>query len=941
MNGMLSEPILLLIIAILFGNLTSSLLYPNPTAGLQTAQNWYDLTTKWQNLRFALETQTVESIVNQIQHPDCAIPQNFQPVFDLPAIFSDATNVFCTATNVTVTQNQTDVAVTVTISCTQNAAEGFGATFEQTVLYEKQVISQDNGTSCDITIIDLESGQLDYTNQPPGPFAWTIVNQSPIEQFASTPISVFYENLTGLNPPSIQSLDCGNNIGTIIGTCDNPTSGMCQAQCGPYDTSGSFTINATLDDDGTTVNAVPDTVTVNPAEFLVPLRGHWNFDEKNLSNQYKNLLTDAYDLQSNNTIDTRFGPLDTNHSVYFKGSDDSYLKSTNNLDLADTDFSISLWMNSRYFLGGSQTLFSLCPSEQTGECLRLIYEPYSRNIIFDIWGGNLNAQSTNVFDGQWHHIVITHKQISNPNCYEQPAAQREIFIDKILVKSDNIANDECSNRFVGPPSSFCLGTRCRPDGTQTETFNGKIEDVWVFEGILTATEIQSLYDKSALQAPSGNPITEWLFEDALTTEQWQDQTPNHIDLVKRGSATTTPGKVGNALTLNHLTNDFAETDFIPLNNQSFSVSFWLKPPTNPPGDRTLISQCETSGNYCVRVRHQSSGRLLFGFDGIGNLETASSDYLISQNVWTHAAVTFDQTQNQRQIFVNGTKVIEDNENPPLTSYGATTIGATCWQGCYDQFNGQIDQVRVFNTPLSQTEIQNQIASDGGTSCYELDPYWYNNLGELQLLHRANGTFNDEFDSGYNGTAGGNVTNNQLGCTNTNEAYSFDGSGDYVKIANTNVNLRGNADFAFRAWFKTTQTTKGTIIERFSPTNQVSIYVNHVADKATFLMKGNGSACVINSTTSVNDGQWHHVVAVNKTANPKKMMLFVDGIKQGEITNYNCGTWGTQSTNGFTSIGGGKSTQNLSNPDTFWFNGQIDDIGVWWYDISENEASVLR
>ena len=72
------------------------------------------------------------------------------------------------------------------------------------------------------------------------------------------------------------------------------------------------------------------------------------------------------------------------------------------------------------------------------------------------------------------------------------------------------------------------------------------------------------------------------------------------------------------------------------------------------------------------------------------------------NVWSHLAATFNGTN--LRLYVNG---IEVSSTPRFgqigTSTGALTIGGDALYG--QHFAGRIDEVRIFNTALSASEIQ--------------------------------------------------------------------------------------------------------------------------------------------------------------------------------------------------------------------------------------------
>ena len=127
------------------------------------------------------------------------------------------------------------------------------------------------------------------------------------------------------------------------------------------------------------------------------------------------------------------------------------------------------------------------------------------------------------------------------------------------------------------------------------------------------------------------------------------------------------------------------------------------------------------------------------------------------------------------------------------------------------------------------------------------------------------------------------------------------------------------------WMKTTQTT--TIVGvaaawTSGSRNGWGILLNNVANKIT--VQGYGTSNVLNiaSTTSVNDGNWHHIVFNKNAANGGANEIYVDGVQ--EVTANASGQ--------FSQLGVGNSCYIGDNIDTFWnsYNGLIAEFAQWYY-----------
>lgn len=167
---------------------------------------------------------------------------------------------------------------------------------------------------------------------------------------------------------------------------------------------------------------------------------------------------------------------------------------------------------------------------------------------------------------------------------------------------------------------------------------------------------------------------------------------------------------------------------IPFNNSTklggqydFTVSMWALPTANSPY-QTLYRQCKTDGGALgvwLRYIRDNGGYLYFGFDVFGN-NTAGWQWpwawnngvppadmvKIPVNQWFHVAMT--KSGKTVTVYLNGVKyyqmVLDDaHYNAPAPTGAAISVGGEDVTNQY--FDGRIDEVRFWNTALSQSEIE--------------------------------------------------------------------------------------------------------------------------------------------------------------------------------------------------------------------------------------------
>jgi hypothetical protein len=145
------------------------------------------------------------------------------------------------------------------------------------------------------------------------------------------------------------------------------------------------------------------------------------------------------------------------------------------------------------------------------------------------------------------------------------------------------------------------------------------------------------------------------------------------------------------------------------------------------------------------------------------------------------------------------------------------------------------------------------------------------------------------------------------------ALSFNGSSDYIDFGN-DINLQITDEMSISAWIKTSSSNRQFIVSKDNLANRCySLFlVNGIVRFQIF--KGNVFSRV-NSSASVNDGNWHHVVVVNDGTN---LEIHIDGVLKG--TNYGGG--GTVDNDNVDMWIGARN--DLSD----FFNGSIDAIKLF-------------
>lgn len=194
----------------------------------------------------------------------------------------------------------------------------------------------------------------------------------------------------------------------------------------------------------------------------------------------------------------------------------------------------------------------------------------------------------------------------------------------------------------------------------------------------------------------------------------------------------------------------------------------------------------------------------------------------------------------------------------------------------------------------------------------------------------NGNANDESGNVNNGTVNGAIlTTDHLG--NSNSAYAFNGTSDYIELPYSTLWDFGLADFTLAGWFLSLDGGLDNIIRFDDGWNPPSLWGMRVkASKLNFLCKGAGPLYSPMTSDSITTGIWHHTVMVRSS---NSLLIYLDGnLIHTEITAAipDIQTNGTY----YPSIG------RLGSFDAEYFTGDLDDIGIWNRALTECEVQNL-
>jgi hypothetical protein len=339
-----------------------------------------------------------------------------------------------------------------------------------------------------------------------------------------------------------------------------------------------------------------------------------------------------------------------------------------------------------------------------------------------------------------------------------------------------------------------------------------------------------------------------------------------------------------------------------------------------------VSNCQ----WQSRFRDGSEAAQSFGGDCNGHNSSTGK--------WHHAVLNWEDGEQTlyRNNSLKMTTTFSTGSIPggnPLLLIGE---GFSAWDNAYTT-NGAISNVRIFDQPLSSTEISDLYYSGLGSHQIQSD-YTERFTGSASPVlswkfDEATGTTAyDSSGKNNNGViAGPSWSDDTFASTTEGNSLQFDGSNDLVSktFASDEELNPSNQPFTVSAWFKSPSSTgsQHTIISRYNGSGY-KVYLNSsgyicfgIDDDSTW--GPDDSAC---STTSFADSNWHLVTAVREAT---AITVYIDGVKVA--TNASLTSTGHLSGSNPTFYVGIDS-DGTSNP----WTGFIDEVRVYNHALTAAE-----
>jgi hypothetical protein len=567
-------------------------------------------------------------------------------------------------------------------------------------------------------------------------------------------------------------------------------------------------------------------------------------------------------------------------AMSFNGSDNSVDLGTS-IGLS-SDFSISLWINP-----SSVSLVPLVTKwdDNSGDYRSMALFIDTGKIYFAVGEDGSSTYSgilgTSILStsGDWVFITAIFNPTNNI---------LSIYKDGILEATQSISitsmYDGLANFKIGSVDAFA---------GSPWYFSGDIDDVRIYNGALTQSEIDALY---AMGSQPAQLVAHYTMDDTDGITATDSSVNNY-----NGSGTYTPttGVIDGAMSFNGTSDNISVTDNTSLDGMSsLTLSQWVY--SDSPGPNMgLVGK---SNGYLMGIWADTD--LIFhtwttdnGYDYLGTPKE-----VFTTGEWNHVVAVWDG--NNKTIYVNGVVVATKSGVTGTIVDDSSDLKIGIDTSYAYNFLGSLDDVRIYNGALTQSEIDALYASH-----------------PTQLV--AHYTMND---------TDGTTIIDSSGRGNT-------GTGNYVSTTGV---IDGAIDLSNSNYI----TLSSPIV--FGDNGTINLWVENYAE-GMILMGGTGAGSGVDrylywytdgniyigsntfpeqvnwSSSGINFSGWH-MISITKTGTT--VDLLIDGVSQGTKT--------LSTLSDIAEIGRGINTI----PDYNYSNTKIDDLRIYNGVLSQSEIDAL-
>jgi len=380
-----------------------------------------------------------------------------------------------------------------------------------------------------------------------------------------------------------------------------------------------------------------------------------------------------------------------------------------------------------------------------------------------------------------------------------------------------------------------------------------------------------------------------------------------------GATVDTSGKLNSCYSFDG-TNDTIRIDSFVTGTNDYSISAWFNSSTTDANYRELVWLGTSANGDSIGIYKDNVNDIEAGVYGTAATNCAASGYI--DGAWHHVVATFSNG-NTVKLYMDGVFIGTDTVSYSIVQDTYDYIGSL--QGSSYYWSGKIDEVGIWDRALSADEATTLYQEGRAEPFSQIEaknvPVWMkgNTLADdIVSYYKFDGDATDAAGSNDGTVSGASVdTGGKL-----NSCYDFDGSNDYIGIP---VTL--STDYSISLWINCDNVTAN----QFLIGGQATRYASALAIVSGQIGFATNASDGYDYSGTVSNDTWHHIVIIYNSSTNKKYayidtVAVIDGITPVGSAQYD------------TSYFLGKRNDN-----NFYYNGSLDEVGVWDRVISAAEV----
>ena len=324
-----------------------------------------------------------------------------------------------------------------------------------------------------------------------------------------------------------------------------------------------------------------------------------------------------------------------------------------------------------------------------------LYGPIQGLLFQHAYSGGLGSWSTPANSIQlntWHHVALVYNGSLAAN-------DPEIYIDGVartVTRSSSPSGTPTDDSAI----NFTIGNHAQ---STVRTFDGTLDDIRLFDSLLSAAEIVEL------AIPPG-PVAHWKLDETVG--------PAAVDSAGGHDGTWTNGPVPVAGALDggldlDGSNDYVDAGSFDVTGSGITLMAWFNAEAIATDDGRFVSKAsgpnEADAWWQLSTTDSGSNRYLRMRIKAGGTTTtlADSSVNLSTGTWYLATATYDSATGAMRLYLDGVEVASTTHavGGALDTNPAVPVALGANGTAERFFNGILDDVRIYNRALGASEIQ--------------------------------------------------------------------------------------------------------------------------------------------------------------------------------------------------------------------------------------------